>query len=183
MKIINETAEEIGLESRSTGLRVFAAFFVLIGIAFCFIRSNTGASPLLIWTIGGVIILVGLLMLLFSASYSIDITKNTIHYVRKALAGSNRNVDQTYNSGDVARVIVQSSMDRRQISYQTFLVFKDGNIIPIDNSNSGGGLVFGGINISSGSKEIGIAQKVATFLGVPMQSGQTVVPPIIGTQL
>jgi hypothetical protein len=183
MKIKSETADQISLYDRSSGPFV-GPLLVIVGVGVFFIHTSASSPHWVVPTIAAVLIIVGFAMLLFSPSFTVDVTKSEIHYQRNALAG--KHIDQTYNSSDVSQIIVQESINqsynsnmgnnpgmpmRTNIKFQTFLLFKDGLQLPIDNGSSSASMV--GIIGGSGNKEISIAQKVATLLGVPMQGGRS----------
>ena len=189
MKIINQTTDELVLKEGNTSSIVFGVFFVLIGIGLGFYSRFTVSNTL--W-VALTIFVIGLITVFVSSSISVDINKTSgqMTYQTKRLIGGKT---ATFATADVLRVETRKSWrmeqgtrtgntistPRQVLVFQSVMVFKDGQELPLDHQkNSGGGMSVGGAVMMGGSgKEVAIANQVAIFLGVPFQE---IAPPTGG---
>jgi hypothetical protein len=191
MKIINQTENELVLKDGSASNIVFGIVFLLIGLAIGYSGYNSGSKA--VW-VGVALFVIGLLIALLSSTIGIDFNKASgqFTYRKKNLIGGKTT---TYNFTDVFRVETRKqwqtentsrgagntriSMPREVLVSQSVIVFKDGRELPVDhqkkNSQGMSGIIGSASVLMGGqSKEISIANQVATFLGVPFQE---VAPP------
>jgi hypothetical protein len=185
MKIINQTTDELNLKEGDAKGVVFGIVFVLAGIGIGF-YSHFTVSPTL-W-VGLGLLVVGIVTIFISSSITVDISKTNgqIIYQTKRLIGGKTT---TYPIADVLRIETRKSWKMEQgartgntisaprqvLVFQSVMVFKDGQELPLDHQNNSSGMSIGGAVMMGGSgKEVAIANQVATFLGVPFQE---IAPP------
>jgi hypothetical protein len=182
MKIVNQNQESITLsDGNMTGIIVGIVFFLAsIGIDYSFYSDHTHPGFSNMMWIGVGIFVFGIIAILTSTSIIVEINKssNQIVYKTKRMIGSRQ---KNYNISDVLRVETRRTYNMvangRQgldqvLLIQSVILFKNGEEIPLDSSNSAGGANFtmGPSVLMAGSgKEMVIANQVATFMGVPFQ--------------
>jgi hypothetical protein len=188
MKIINQTTDELMLKEGNASGIIFGIIFILAGIALGF-YSHFTVSPAL-WVALGLLV-VGIVTIFISSSITVDFSKTSgqITYQTKRLVGGKTT---TYAIADVLRVETRKSWrmeqgtrtgntisaPRQVLVFQSVMVFKDGQELPLDHQNNSSGMSIGGAVMMGGSgKEVAIANQVATFLGVPFQE---IAPPSSG---
>ena len=188
MKIINQTADELGLKEGNVNSIIFGIIFILGGIVLGFYSHFTPSNAL--W-FGLGLFVVGIATLFVSSSITVDISKisGQITYQTKRLIGGKT---ATYPIADVLRIETRKSWKieqgtrtgqtisapRQVLVFQSVMVLKDGQELPLDHQNNSSSMSIGGATMMGGSgKEVAIASQVATFLGVPFQE---IAPPAGG---
>ena len=189
MKIISQSADELVLqEGSATGIAIGVVFVIVGALAGYFLHHS---SPLVIWIALGVV-LIGVAVILFSASITLDANKGSgqISYRKKRSIGGQ---DSTYAIADVLRIETRKqwrvqnsppagnqnvSIPQPVLVWQSVIVFKDGREVPLDHQKTASTTTIGPAVLMGGSgAEVAIAAQVAKFLDVPFQE---IAPPNIG---
>ena len=187
MKIINQSADELVLKEGDLSGIAFGVLFVIIGAIVAYYIHASNSAPL--W-IGLGAVVIGLGMVFFSSSITVDLRKTDgqIAYQTKRLIGGS---NASYAIADVLRIETRKqwrmensagspnngvrTMGREKLVSQSVIVFKDGRELPLDHQKQSSGLSVGPAVLMGGiGKEVAIANQVATFLGVPFQE---IAPP------
>jgi len=189
MKIVSQSADELVLKEGSASGIVVGIAFVIAGAAagFALHRSN----PMVIW-IALAVVLIGVGVVLFSASITLDANKRSgqISYQKKRLIGAK---DSTYPIADVLRIETRkqwqiqnsaptgtqnTTVPQPVLVWQSVIVFKDGRELPIDHQKTSSTTTIGPAVLMGGQgKEVALATQLANFLSVPFQE---TAPPNIG---
>ena len=176
MKIVNQTPDQMVLkDSNITGF--FLGVLITFGAAFAAYRFYIlfGKSNQLWISLGAVV--VGLIVLLSSAAITLTINKiqNQIFFQQTRIIGT---TSKTFNIQDALRVEMRKAftqttttgtMRRQTLSYQSIIVFKDGNEVPLESMKNSGSGSINGILMGGTGKELSMASQVASFIGVPFQ--------------
>ncbi len=170
------------LKDGNVGAIVVGILIALAAIVVGIFSSTFG--PAVIW-VAIVLFIVGLGIVLFSSSITIDMnkTRGQIMYQTKRLIGGRA---ATYAVADVLRIETRKSwrmvgstqrggrVQQIPIS-QSVIIFKDGKELPLDHQTNSFGVFSGPAILMQGSgKEVAEANLIATFLGVPFQE---IAPP------
>jgi hypothetical protein len=189
MKIISQTDNELVLkEGSATGVTVGVAF-ALAGLGLAMYRSTSAASAaassssILIWIAFG-LVAIGIAVILLSSSITVGINKTggQVSYQKKRLIGGS---SATYAIADVFRIETRKAWQMQNnppnqnqgrptqqpvLVAQSVIVFKNGQEVPLDHQKTSSTMSAGGAVLMSGQgTESAIANKVATFMGVPFQ--------------
>lgn len=182
MKITNQTENILSIKDGSILSSILGgALFSAVGILIL-LSASTSTNQNIAWVAGIIFTLAGPVIILLGSSIGIDFDKvgGQIIYTEKRLIG---NKISNYSIANVARVETRkgyrtqtnsssshnSFSNTRQIpTAQSFVVFKDGSELSIDKSHDSSSFV--GFNLNTESAN---ATKIATFLGVPFQDGNT----------
>jgi len=188
MKIINQTESDLSIKDGSVSGVIMGVVFFLIGIGVGYSSLHSSVSSNYATLIFAAIFsIAGLASIFLSTTICIDFSKTNgqITYQKKRLIGSKT---MNYNITDITRIETRkewriennSSSSRgfsssRQVPVsQSVIVFKDGTELPLDHQRSSssvfsGSLGAGSVLMSGTGTEVVLANKVATFLGVPFQ--------------
>lgn len=188
MKIVNQTAGELELKEGNAGGIASGVIIALGGVGLGF-YSHFFVSA----TLWGAIafFVVGVAIVFMSSAITVDINKTSgkIIYQTKRLVGGKT---ATYPIANVLQIETRKSWrteggnrsgqtisaPRQVLVFQSVIVFKDGQELPLDHQNSSSGMSIGPAVMMGGSgSEVAIANQVATFLGVPFQE---IAPPTGG---
>jgi hypothetical protein len=178
MKITEQSASQLVLKSSGVIGMIVGVFLVLIGAILLYLNfapsSTTHAG---IWIPAG-IIAVGILVFLFSKSDTITFDKDQkmMTFAKSGITGKS---SKQYSLDDIVGVeIVEeyrtqtiregngNSVTRPERYERLSLVMKDGGRVAINSAQAGSGMAMGGISLGP-DRETGMAQQIATFLGVP----------------
>jgi hypothetical protein len=188
MKIASQTADEMVLKEGSASGIAAGIVFVFIGLGVAY--SQHFLVSTILW-IAVAFFVVGLGVILFSSSITVDINKATgrLDYVTRRLTGGS---NATYPITDILRVETRrqwhmervgagnrgASVPRQVLMSQSVILFKDGREVALDHQKSSSSMSVGSAVLMGGSgAEAAIANQVATFLGVPFQE---IAPPNSG---
>jgi hypothetical protein len=189
MKIISQSPDQLVLqEGSASGIAIGVVFVIAGALGGYFLHHS---SPIAIWIALAVVVL-GLAVILFSASITVDANKATgrIAYRKKRLIGGQ---DSTYAIADVLRIETRKqwrvenspptgnqnvSIPQPVLVWQSVVVFKDGRELPLDHQKTSSTTTIGPAVLMGGQgAEVAIATQVANFLSVPFQE---IAPPNIG---
>jgi hypothetical protein len=179
MKIVNQTTDSLVLKEGDAKAIIIGIIFAIVGL---FLGFNSGfAVTNTLWIALGLFV-IGLVVVFMSSSITVDLNKGSgqIIYQTKRLIGGKTS---TYPISDALRIETRKSLriegsshtgkttsvPRRVLVFQSFLVFKNGQELPLDHQGGNSVLSMNTGLMVGGSKEITIANQVATFLGVPFQ--------------
>jgi hypothetical protein len=185
MKIVSQTSDELVLTEGSASRVILGIVISIVGIGIGIFSH--ASSPAAIWIAIGLFI-IGLAVMLFSSSISVDINKTggQLIYKKKSLI---KGKTMAYAIADILRIETRKewrmessnagnrgvSMPRQVLVSQSIIVLKDGVELPIDHQKSSSGMST--VLMSGQGKEVAIADQVANFLGVPFQE---IAPPAGG---
>jgi len=182
-RIIQETPTTLVFKNNYI-LRLIIAFaFIIIGIALLVfpIESLKAQNPYFNLILAGAFLLGGvfnffLTPLFTTKTFDKGVNKVTFH--SKRLLWSN---DKSYVLSDISRVDLRERQVKNVV-YQLFLIFKDGNEVAFDTLKARKTILVNGNPVSLGgdSKERVTGQKIANFLGVPLNESK---PPGIGAAI
>ena len=189
MKITSQSADQLVLqEGSASGIAIGVVFVVAGAVGGYFLHHS---SPIAIW-IALAVVLLGLAVVLFSASITVAADKATgrISYQKKRLIGGQ---NSTYAIADVLRIETRKqwrvqnsppagnqdvSIPQPVLVWQSVVVFKDGRELPLDHQKTSSTTTIGPAVLMGGQgAEVAIATQVANFLSVPFQE---IAPPNIG---
>ncbi|MGA2198177.1 MAG: hypothetical protein ABSH40_23120 [Bryobacteraceae bacterium] len=189
MKITSQSADQLVLqEGSASGIAIGGVFVVAGAVGGYFLHHS---SPIAIW-IALAVVLLGLAVVLFSASITVAADKATgrISYQKKRLIGGQ---NSTYAIADVLRIETRKqwrvqnsppagnqdvSIPQPVLVWQSVVVFKDGRELPLDHQKTSSTTTIGPAVLMGGQgAEVAIATQVANFLSVPFQE---IAPPNIG---
>jgi hypothetical protein len=187
MKIQSQSSDEVVLRAGSTqGIIVGAAVVIAGALGAYFLH---GSKPIALW-IGLAAMALGAGVICFASSITVSATKSKdqLVYEKKRLVGAKTD---TYKISDVFRIETRKQW-RMEGSPQTnnrdnpnppqpvlvaqsVIVFKSGKELPLDHQKNSSSMQVGGAVLMSGQgSETAMANRVATFLGVPFQE---IMPP------
>jgi hypothetical protein len=189
MKITSQSADQLVLqEGSASGIAIGGVLVVAGAVGGYFLHHS---SPIAIW-IALAVVLLGLAVVLFSASITVAADKATgrISYQKKRLIGGQ---NSTYAIADVLRIETRKqwrvqnsppagnqdvSIPQPVLVWQSVVVFKDGRELPLDHQKTSSTTTIGPAVLMGGQgAEVAIATQVANFLSVPFQE---IAPPNIG---
>jgi hypothetical protein len=190
MKIISQTDNELVLKEGSTSGITVGVAFVLAGIGLAVSRHTSAASAaasssssVWIW-IALALGVIGVVVILLSSSITVGINKTggQLSYQKKRLIGGS---SATYAIADVFRIETRKQWQMQNnppnqnqgvrtqqpvLIAQSVIVFRNGQEVPLDHQKTSSTMSAGGAVLMSGQgAESAIANKVATFMGVPFQ--------------
>jgi hypothetical protein len=198
MKIISETKDELILKEGSTSGIIMGTLFLLGGICIGVFRGSIAANissasgPTIVLGIAAALFLIGLLAILLSSSITVGVNKATgkLSYDKKRLIGGS---STTYGIDEVLRIETRrqwqmqnaaatqnqgGTVQQPVLVAQSVIVFKDGREVALDHQKTSSSSSVGGAVIMSGQgREVALANRVATFMGVPFQE---ISPPNMG---
>ena len=184
MKITNQTESILTVKDGNIfGNALGGILFFAVGILII-LSTSTSTNSLVVWLIGITFVLSGFAIIFLGYSISIDFDKvgGQIIYTKKRIIG---NKSENYQIANVARIEVRRgyrtqsnnssrngfSTSRQIPTAQSFVVFKDGSELSIDNMGDSSVSIFSiGLNTNTESSQ---SMKIATFLGVLFQDGNT----------
>jgi hypothetical protein len=189
MKIVSQSAEELVLtEGGAQGIAVGVALVIAGALGGYFLH---GSSPIAIW-IALAAAAAGLAVIALSSSITVAANKTSgqLSYRKKRLIGEQ---NSTYGIADILRIETrrqwrventppagnrQASMPQPVLVAQSVIVFKDGRELPLDHQKTSSSTSVGSVVLMGGQgKEVAMANRVASFLGVPFQE---ISPPNMG---
>jgi hypothetical protein len=198
MKIISETKDELIMKEGSTSGIVMGSMFLVAGICVAIFRDKVAASfssasaHTIVLGIAAALCVIGLLAILLSSAITVGINKTTgnLLYEKKRLIGG---ASTTYAIVDVLRIETRrqwqmqnaaanqnqpGTMQQPVLVAQSVIVFKDGREVALDHQKNSSSTAVGGAVLMSGQgKEVALANRIATFMGVPFQE---ISPPNMG---
>lgn len=177
MKIISQSTDELVLKEGDASGIVFGIIAAVIGAV---VAVRVSPQTLVTLLIGIGFVIVGLGMVFWASSISVDVNKTNgqLSYKKKRLIGGS---SATYAIADILRVETrrewrmeggggQRSMPHQVLVSQSVIVFKDGQELPLDHQKGESSMSIGPAVLMGGQgKEMAIANQVATFMGVPFQ--------------
>lgn len=190
MKIVSQSSDEMVLhEGRFQGMAVGVACVVAGVLAAYFLHST---KPIALWIGLGAVVL-GTGVICFASSITVNATKSKdrLVYEKKRLIGAKT---ANYAISDVLRIETRKQWrmedrapagDRQNANptqqpvliAQSVIVFKSGKELALDHQKTSSSMQVGGAVLTSGQgNETAMANRVATFLGVPFQE---IMPPSI----
>ena len=179
MKIIEQNEQHLIIKDGMTNSLLFGLLFIIVGV---FVLYKSAGRAVLLF-VGACFVLVGLFMFFAATSYTVEIGGSQILYKKKRLLGTQI---RSYNSADAVRVETKQrisyssgspragsnfSVPTPQLSYQSVLVFKDGQELALDNIHNATSWM-GGMLMSVPNKEFVAAHAVADYLHVPFGDGR-----------
>lgn len=195
MEIITQTDTKLILKDGNSSGVIMGIIVFIFGVFLGYVFLNSFVSKIVI-VVALFLLIIGLLLILFSSAIIIDFDKinNQFNYIKKSLIKTKINI---YNFADVASIETRKQWQTETTSYgegnssrinritskkvllsQSIIILKDGTELPIshkkDSSNGSGLLNSSSVLMGGVSKEIVIANQVATFLNVPFRE---VTPP------
>ena len=187
MKIVSQSSDEMVLqEGNIQGIAIGIAC-VIAGILAAYFLHST--KPMAVW-IGLGAVLLGIGVICFASSITVDATKSRdqLVYQKKRLIGAKVS---TYAISDVLRIETRkqwrmentapnanrgtANPPQPMLVAQSVIVFKSGKELALDHQKNSPSMQIGGAVLMSGQgSETAMANRVATFLGVPFQE---IMPP------
>jgi hypothetical protein len=187
MKIVSQSSDEMVLqEGNIQGIAIGIAFVIAGVLAAYFLHST---KPMAVW-IGLGAAIVGIGVICFASSITVDATKSKdqLVYQKKRLIGAKVT---TYAISDVLRIETRkqwrmentapnanrgtANPPQPMLVAQSVIVFKSGKELPLDHQKNSSSMQMGSAVLMSGQgAETAMANRVATFLGVPFQE---IMPP------
>jgi hypothetical protein len=187
MKIVSQSSDEMVLqEGNIQGIAIGIAC-VIAGILAAYFLHST--KPMAVW-IGLGAVLLGIGVICFASSITVDATKSRdqLVYQKKRLIGAKVS---TYAISDVLRIETRkqwrmentapnanrgtANPPQPMLVAQSVIVFKSGKELALDHQKNSSSMQIGGAVLMSGQgSETAMANRVATFLGVPFQE---IMPP------
>ena len=192
MKIVSQSADRMVLQEGSTQGMVVGVVFVIAGVVAGFILRGSGHMA--IW-IALAMVLIGAGIVCFASSITVDAnkTKGQIVYLKKRLVGAKTT---TYSIADVLRIETRkqwkmedepsgnggaSTPQRPVLVAQSVIVFQTGKELPLAHQKTSSRTSVGSAVLMSGQgKETAMANRFATFLGVPFEE---IAPPSMGMNM
>ena len=186
MKIVSQSSDEMVLHEGSVqGIAIGIACVIAGVLGAYFLHSS---KPMALW-IGLAAVALGVGVICFASSITVGATKSKdqLVYEKKRLVGAKTD---TYKISDVLRIetrkqwrIENAAPPNRETAAppqpvlvaQSVIVFKSGKELPLDHQKNSSSMQMGGAVLMSGQgSETAMANRVATFLGVPFQE---IMPP------
>jgi hypothetical protein len=187
MKIVSQSADEMVLHEGSwQGLVVGAACVIAGALGAYFLHST---KPMALW-IGLAVVALGVGVICFASSITVGATKSRdqLVYEKKRMVGAKTD---TYKISDVLRIETRkqwriqgaggppnrdtANPPQPVLVAQSVIVFKSGKELPLDHQKNSSSMQMGSAVLMSGQgAETAMANRVATFLGVPFQE---IMPP------
>jgi hypothetical protein len=187
MKIVSQSSDEMVLHEGSIQGMVVGAACIIAGVLAAYFLHAT--KPMAVWIgLGAVVLGVGVICFASSITVNASKSKNQLLYEKKRLIGAK---NSTYAISDVLRIETRKQWrmqggggppDRNTANppqpvlvAQSVIVFKSGQELPLDHQKNSSSMQVGGAVLMSGQgSETAMANRVATFLGVPFQE---IMPP------
>jgi hypothetical protein len=187
MKIVTQSTDEMVLHEGSLQGIVIGALCVIAGVLAAYFLHAT--KPIAVWIgLGAVVLGVGVICFASSITVGATKSKDQLVYEKKRLVGAK---SDTYKISDVLRIETRkqwrmeggSGPQNRETANppqpvlvaQSVIVFKSGKELPLDHQKNSSSMNVGGAVLMSGQgSETAMANRVATFLGVPFQE---IMPP------
>jgi hypothetical protein len=185
MQIVTQTSDELVLkEGDFTGF-IFGIVFVIVGgLGLWYYLNSAGSVSSVVMWVAIAFVSGGLGSIFFSSSITVDIqkTNSQIIYQKKRLIGGKT---EAYTIGDVLQIETRrewragtsgnQGVSVPQLMMQSVIVFKDGRELALDHQKGSSSMGIGaGVLLGGRSKEVSIANAVATFLSLPFQE---IAPP------
>lgn len=197
MKIINQTKVELKLKDSNLSSLIIGFIVIIIGGTLGVAFFNHADSKVFL-IVSGFLLLFGLLIILFSSAIIIDFKtiNNQFNYTKKSFFRTKTDI---YNFSDVShvelrkqwqteytsygnnsssRIKVNNVTSKKVLLFQSILILKNGIELPLDNKKNSSDttslLDSSSVLMGGASKEVFIANQVATFLNVPFRE---VTPP------
>jgi hypothetical protein len=187
MKIVSQSADEIVLHEGSLQGLVVGAMCVIAGALGAYFLHAT--KPMALW-IGLAAVALGVGVICFASSITVGATKSRdqLVYEKKRLVGAK---SDTYKISDVLRIETRkqwrieggggppnrdtANPPQPVLVAQSVIVFKSGKELPLDHQKNSSSMQMGSAVLMGGQgAETAMANRVATFLGVPFQE---IMPP------
>lgn len=186
MKIVSQSADEMVLRDGSFQGMAIGALCIIAGALAAYYLHAT--KPMALW-IGLGVIAIGVGVICFASSITVGATKSSdrLVYEKKRIVGARTD---TYKISDVLRIETRKQWrmegagappDRNAnppqpiLVAQSVIVFKSGKELPLDHQKNSSSTQIGSAVLMSGQgSETAMANRVATFLGVPFQE---IMPP------
>jgi hypothetical protein len=187
MKIVSQSSDEMVLqEGNIQGIAIGIACIIAGVLAAYFLHAT---KPMAVWIgLGAVVLGVGVIC--FASSITVDATKSKdqLVYRKKRLIGAKIS---TYAISDVLRIETRkqwrventapaanrgtANPPQPVLVAQSVIVFKSGKELALDHQKNSSSMQVGAAVLMSGQgSETAMANRVATFLGVPFQE---IMPP------
>jgi len=187
MKIVSQSADEMVLHEGSWQGLVVGTMCVLAGVLGAYFLHST--KPMALW-IGLAVAVLGVGVICFASSITVGATKSRdqLVYEKKRIVGAKTD---TYKISDVLRIETRkqwrmqgaggppnrdtANPPQPVLVAQSVIVFKSGKELPLDHQKNSSSMQMGSAVLMSGQgAETAMANRVATFLGVPFQE---IMPP------
>jgi len=187
MKIVSQSADEMVLHEGSWQGLVVGAVCVIAGALGAYFLHST--KPMALW-IGLAAVALGVGVICFASAITVGATKSRdqLVYEKKRLVGAKTD---TYKISDVLRIETRkqwriqgaggppnrdtANPAQPVLVAQSVIVFKSGKELPLDHQKNSSSMQMGSAVLMSGQgAETAMANRVATFLGVPFQE---IMPP------
>jgi hypothetical protein len=187
MKIVSQSSDEMVLHEGSLQGMIIGILCVIAGVLGAYFLHST--KPMALWIgLGAVVLGVG--VILFASSITVGATKSKdqLVYEKKRIVGAKTD---TYKISDVLRIETRkqwrienaggppnqqnANPPQPVLVAQSVIVFKSGKELALDHQKNSSSTQIGGAVLMSGQgNETAMANRVATFLGVPFQE---IMPP------
>lgn len=190
MKIVSQSSDEMVLhEGNIQGIVIGVACIVAGVLAAYFLHAT---KPIAVWIgLGAVALGVGVICFASSITVNASKSKGQLLYEKKRLIGAK---SSTYAIADILRIETRKqwrvdntppSANRENavppqpvLVAQSVIVFRSGKELPLDHQKNSSSMQIGAAVLMSGQgSETAMANRVATFLGVPFQE---IMPPSMG---
>jgi hypothetical protein len=187
MKIVNQSTDEMVLHEGSFQGIAIGTLCVVAGILGAYFLHAT--KPIALW-IGLAAVALGVGVICFASSITVEVTKSLdqLIYRKKRIVGTQ---STTYAISEVFRIETRkqwhidgasgppnrATNNPPQVTLvaQSVIIFKSGKELPLDHQKSSSSMQLGGAVLMGGQgSETAMANRVATFLGVPFQE---IMPP------
>lgn len=186
MKIVSQSNDQMVLQEGNTSGIVVGIAMAIAGILVAWFLH--ASKPMTLW-IGLAILTIGVGVIFFASSITVDANKakGQLLYQKKRLMGTETAV---YSIGDIMRIETRKqwrvdntppsgnrevSMPQPVLVAQSVIVFKNGKELALDHQKNSSSMSMGSAVLMSGQgAETAIANRVASFLGVPFQE---IMPP------
>jgi len=187
MKIVSQSADEMVLHEGSWQGMVVGAMCVIAGVLGAYFLHSS--KPMALW-IGLAAVALGVGVICFASSITVGATKSRdqLVYEKKRIVGAKTD---TYKISDVLRIETRkqwriqgaggppnrdtANPPQPVLVAQSVIVFKSGKELPLDHQKNSSSTQIGSAVLMSGQgSETAMANRVATFLGVPFQE---IMPP------
>jgi hypothetical protein len=190
MKIVSQSSDEMVLrEGNASGIAIGIALAIAGILGAYYLHAS---KPMALW-IGLAVSAIGVGVICFASSITVDANKakGQLLYQKKRLIGAKT---ATYAIADVLRIETRKQwrIENTQpagtrenaappqpvLVAQSVIVFKSGKELPLDHQKNSSSMQIGAVNLMGGQgSETAMANRVATFLGVPFQE---IMPPNMG---
>jgi hypothetical protein len=187
MKIVSQSSDEMVLHEGSLQGMAIGILCVIAGVLGAYFLHST--KPIAVW-IGLGAVLLGVAVICLASSITVGVTKSKdqLVYEKKRIVGAK---SDTYKISDVLRIETRkqwrmegagappnrgtANPPQPILVAQSVIVFKSGKELPLDHQKNSSSMQVGGAVLMSGQgSETAMANRVATFLGVPFQE---IMPP------